>query len=430
MESLSGLLIGILWIGLVGAKIGYGPGEQDWGFVEISPGGRMFYWLYYTTADVSNYTERPLVIWLQGGPGLSATGNGNFDELGPIDVNGNERNWTWVKQMNVLFIDSPLGSGFSYVDNKTLLPSTNNEIAKDLVVFMKEFYKLHSEFEEVPLHIFSQSYGGKMAPEFALELYYAVERGELRSNLKSVSLGSPWTSPIDSVMAWGPLLLNMGIVDKDGYKNIMESANRIVENVRNKEWDTAFLEWVNTSAIIMNVTENINFYNILKYSKQEDFATEETDNETYAKFVTNQKLQQLMRGPVSKALGIPSKVKWSSQRAFVFINLASDLMKPALNIVNEILNYTNLKVAVLSGQLDLICATAGAVNWIDKLEWIYRQEYVEAPRIGIRIDNNLELYEKSGGNFTMFWVNRAGHKIPVDNPIAMSYILNKLTNDG
>ncbi|XP_073826835.1 retinoid-inducible serine carboxypeptidase-like [Musca autumnalis] len=421
MENFCGFLIHILWISLVGAKTGYGPGEQDWGFVEIIPGGRMFYWLYYTTADVSNCTERPLAIWLQGGPEVSATGKGNFDEIGPLDVNGNERNWTWVKQMNVLFIDSPLGSGFSHVDDIRLLPSTNKEIVEDLVTFMKEFYEVHREFEDVPLHIFSQSYGGKMAPEFALELYYAIERGELRSNFKSVALGSPWTSPIDSVMSWGPLLLNMGIVDKDGYNMIMESTNRIEEYARNEKWNKAFKEYVNTSHITMKVTENVSFHNILKYLKEED--DEQVSNH-------NLILKSLMRGPVSKALGIPSNVKWSSQKSLVFMNDASDFFRPVINIVNNILNNTDLKVAVLSGQLDLICATPGTVNWIDKLEWIYRQEYAEAPRIGIRIDNNLELYEKSGGNLTMFWVNRAGHMIPADNPIAMSYILNKVTTYG
>ena len=136
-------------------------------------------------------------------------GYGNFEELGPLTLEGEYRNHTWVKDMNVLFIDNPVGSGFSYVDNVIYLTSSNNAIAKDLVSFMKGFYKLHPEFETVPLHIFCESYGGKMAPEFALELFYAIQRDELKSNFQSVALGDPWTSPIDSVLAWAPLLLNM-----------------------------------------------------------------------------------------------------------------------------------------------------------------------------------------------------------------------------
>lgn len=95
--------------------------EQDWGFVNIREGGHMFWWLYFTTASVQNYTDRPLIIWLQGGPGSSSTGYGNFAELGPLDINLKERNYTWVKDVNVLFVDNPVGTGFSYVENSSQL---------------------------------------------------------------------------------------------------------------------------------------------------------------------------------------------------------------------------------------------------------------------------------------------------------------------
>ncbi|XP_061386397.1 retinoid-inducible serine carboxypeptidase-like [Musca vetustissima] len=370
-------LVFSLLITKVSAKTGFGPGDQDWGYVDIRPGAHMFYWLYYTTADVANYTERPLAIWLQGGPGLSSTGLGNFDQLGPIDMHGNERNWTWVKQMNVLFIDSPFGSGFSYVDNITLLPSTNNEIARDLLAFIKVFYERHREFEEVPLHIFTQSYGGKMAPEFALELYRAIERGEVRSNLKSVAMGGPWTSPIDSIMARAPLLFHMGLIDRRAHNEIMEQAQQAMKYVN------------------------------------------EGNHEAM--------LQDFMRRRVSLALGIPQHIKWGQHEEDIFYHLKEEIMKPAVHIVSELLNNTNVKVSVFTGQLDLICATPGTINWIEKLQWSHREEYLKAPRLPIRIDGRIEGYEKSGGNFTLFWVNQAGHVVPADNPRAMNYILRKCT---
>lgn len=38
-----------------------------------------------------------LLSFVQGGPGGSGTGFGNFEEIGPIDVDQNPRNTTWVK---------------------------------------------------------------------------------------------------------------------------------------------------------------------------------------------------------------------------------------------------------------------------------------------------------------------------------------------
>lgn len=167
----------------------------------------MFWWLYYTTANVVTHVDRPLVIWLQGGPGASSTGYGNFEELGPLDLFLEERNFTWVRNYNVLFIDNPVGTGYSYVDNDSALTRSNKEIALDLVELMRGFYKHSPEFEKVPLHIFSESYGGKMAAEFAYELDKAIKAGTIKCDLRSAGLGNSWISPIDSVLSWAPFLL-------------------------------------------------------------------------------------------------------------------------------------------------------------------------------------------------------------------------------
>ncbi|XP_037959932.1 retinoid-inducible serine carboxypeptidase-like [Teleopsis dalmanni] len=437
------IVLTICFTAHVGARQGYGPGEQDWGFVDVRKGAHMFYWLYYTTANVTHHTERPLAIWLQGGPGASSTGYGNFEELGILDLYGNYRNHTWVKDMNVLFIDNPVGSGFSYVDNVlTQLTSTNNEIAKDLVEFMKGFYGLHPEFESVPLHIFCESYGGKMAPEFALELYYAIQRKELRSNLKSVALGDPWTSPIDSVLSWAPLLLNMGIVDHDGYTKIMEAANKTEDLVNAEKWVQATTQWSNTQRVLLQESKGVDFYNIEKPTRGDAYTrlllrnadSMELMYRTLVHFDIDedrdQLLEDLMRGPVVKALNITSKVKWGAQSGSTFTRQMGDFMKPVIHIVDELLDKTPLQVGVFSGQLDLICATPGTVNWINKMKWSYKSSYEAAPRVGISVDRILEGYEKNAGNFTMFWINRAGHMVPADNPAGMSHILKNFTNFG
>lgn len=130
----------------------------------------MFWWLYETTAKVSNITEKPLVIWLQGGPGASSSGYGNFEEIGPLDVDLNPRNHTWVKDVNLLFIDNPVGTGFSYTESNKALTKTNKQIAEDLLTCILGFYKKHPQFRHVPLYVASESYGGKMAVDFAIEV--------------------------------------------------------------------------------------------------------------------------------------------------------------------------------------------------------------------------------------------------------------------
>ena len=169
----------------------------------------MFWWLHYTIANVTDFTERPLILWLQGGPGSSSTGYGNFEILGPFDLDLKERDFTWIKTHNVLFVDNPVGTGFSYVDHKKYLTKDNKQIAKDLVELLRGFYETLPEFKTVPLHIFGESYGGKMAIEFARELYDEIQNGRIESNLVTAALGNSWISPIDSTLSWAPYLLQL-----------------------------------------------------------------------------------------------------------------------------------------------------------------------------------------------------------------------------
>lgn len=51
------------------------------------------------------------------------------------------------------------------------------------------------------------------------------------------------------------------------------------------------------------------------------------------------KLDKLMRGPVSKALGIPSYVKWGVQSGQTFASLSGDFMKPVVHFGNVLLTF-------------------------------------------------------------------------------------------
>jgi serine carboxypeptidase 1 len=68
--------------------------DEDWGYVDVRSGAHMFWWLYGCTDESRD--SKPLVMWLQGGPGGSSTGFGNFQEIGPVDVDLISRNTTWV----------------------------------------------------------------------------------------------------------------------------------------------------------------------------------------------------------------------------------------------------------------------------------------------------------------------------------------------
>ncbi|KAL9703140.1 hypothetical protein quinque_006658 [Culex quinquefasciatus] len=435
LVAVAGLLLAVgVCVGV--PRDGFGPGKQDWGFVDVRPGAHMFYWLYYTTADVVDYTERPLVIWLQGGPGASSM-YGNFEELGPLTLEQEERNHTWVKHYNVLFIDNPVGTGFSYVDDFSLLTKSNAEIADDLLAFMKEFYKRNPEFTDTPLHIYAESYGGKMAPEFTYVLAKAIDLGEIDANLQSVGIVAPWASPIDSVLSWGEFLLNMGFVDTKGYREIQAAAINTEHILNQERFEEATYAWGNTQGVLMRQTGPIDWYNVLFLQEYNQFQArlamfekdlKQATADSARKLATedrDQMLVDLMRNEVAKTLELPTASVYDAQGGRVFSTLAGDFMKPAMDVIELLLNNTSVDVVVITGQLDLIVATPGNVVWVEKLKWTGRNDYLNAPRTGVGAKGILEGYQKSYGKLSVYWALRAGHMVPADNPALMDYILQK-----
>lgn len=98
--------------------------------------------------------------------------------------------------------------------------------------------------------------------------------------------------------------------------------------------------------------------------------------------------------------------------------------------VELLLNTTSIHVVCITGHLDLIVATPGTVKWVDALRWPGKQGYVNSFRNGLGVNGVLEGYTKIYDKFSMYWVNRAGHMVPADNPVAMASILRDVTNYG
>lgn len=73
-----------------------------------------FFW-YFKAKE--NPESALLVIWLSGGPGASSM-FATFTENGPCHVNPNlttsENPWSWNQKYNLLYLDQPVKTGFSY----------------------------------------------------------------------------------------------------------------------------------------------------------------------------------------------------------------------------------------------------------------------------------------------------------------------------
>ena len=73
-----------------------------------------------------------------------------------------------------------------------------------------------------------------------------------------------WISPIDFVITWAPYLFNLGFVDYDGHRRIMEQAQLTQKAYDDHQYERATKLWASTEELISNETHGIDFYNVMR----------------------------------------------------------------------------------------------------------------------------------------------------------------------
>nr|CAB3265902.1 retinoid-inducible serine carboxypeptidase [Phallusia mammillata] len=419
--------------------------KSDWGYVTVREDAHMFWWLFfqdptYQPSFLSPLDPIPVLIWLQGGPGASGTGYGNFEELGPLDLDLNRRETSWTGMGHVLFIDNPVGSGYSYVTNSNAYTTNIDEIAADMVALLKGFYGKHPELKTNPLYIMCESYGGKMAAASALAISQEIEAGTMDVNLQGVGLGDAWISPMDSVNTWGEYLYETGLLDDPGLAAVNQAAQATQNAVNNGDWSRATNLWSLTESVIINHADNVDFYNILSPHHPNLASRRNTRNLTglvpeeliqgYSQNVNNyaaDPLDALMNGEVKTYLGIPESVTWGGQSNAVFNAQAGDFMKPVIDTVDKLI-ATGMKVVVYNGHLDLIVDTPGQELWLKKMNWQQLSNFMSmdwTPEYAYK-GKDTGGFSKKIDNFEFWWVLKAGHMVPMDAGEFTLHMLNDI----
>jgi cathepsin A (carboxypeptidase C) len=141
-------------------------------------------------------------MWLNGGPGCSSS-TGLLFELGPCSISDEGTNTThnphsWNAHANMIFLDQPINTGYSYSNDGTNINSSP-VAGKDVYAFMELFLSRFPEYSTQPFHIAAESYGGTYVPHIANIIYTenkkipAASSGLVKINLASIILGNGLT---------------------------------------------------------------------------------------------------------------------------------------------------------------------------------------------------------------------------------------------
>jgi len=364
-----------------------------------------------------------VVLWLQGGPGASSL-YGMLLENGPVFINAKNklelRQYSWHNNYNVLYIDSPVGAGFSFTDNPACYMTNQVDIGNHLFDAVRQFFQLFPELRSNPFYLTGESYAGKYIPALGHVIYTKRNSSEARDriNLQGLAIGNGVTDPIHQIN-YDELLYQLGFIDSNARAQFKQIQNAALSLIQQGNYLYALgytSQLINAAGCLFNnLTGYTSPYNYLKPTGY-DAGVAAT-----GAFMLNSGIAKYLH--VGNKPFVPFV-----ETNLVLVNLANDILQSVAPWVVELAN--NYRVFIYSGQLDLFAGPTLTENYLSYLQFNAANVYATAPRSIWTVDQEIAGYVKKAGNLTDIVIRNAGHMALTDQPKWGMDMLAKLTGNG
>ncbi|KAA3453398.1 serine carboxypeptidase-like [Gossypium australe] len=364
---------------------------------------RMFYFFF----ESRNSKKDPVVIWLTGGPGCSSE-LALFYENGPFTIADNMslvwNEYGWDKASNLLYVDQPIGTGFSYSSDQRDIRHNEDEVSNDLYDFLQAFFAEHPEFAKNDFFITGESYAGHYIPAFAA---------------RGFAIGNGLTDPAIQYKAYTDYALDMGVIKKSDYDRInklvpvCEMAIKLCGTDGTISCMASYFVCNNIFNGIMALAGDTNYYDVRKKCEGSlcyDFSNMESF---------------LNKKSVRDALGV-GNIDFVSCSPTVYQAMLVDWMRN-LEVGIPVLLEDGIKLLVYAGEYDLICNWLGNSRWVHAMQWSGQKEFLASPEVPFIVDGAEAGILKTHGALGFLKVHDAGHMVPMDQPKAALEMLKRWT---
>lgn len=394
------------------------------GYLDVeSVGKHFFYWFFESRNDPKN---DPVLLWLNGGPGCSSS-IGLFFELGPSSINATlqpvHNPHSWTNKANVIFLDQPVGVGYSYTDGEPI--QSTAAAATDVFTFLELFFQKFPHLVKNKFHIAGESYAGHYIPAIASEI---INRADRSFDLTSVMIGNGITDPLVQSKYYRPMACGEG-----GYKAVLDP--KLCAEM-DRAWPTCealgklCYKFPSAAACVP-----ANYFCESKlYGKYAETGLNPydirlpCDDPGGSCYKEQDYIDDFLNlDYVKEAVGASNIDIYSSCDEDVFIRFfySGDEMKPFQGYVAELLNK-NIPVLLYEGDKDFIC------NWLGNHAWANQLKYKELNAFQSQRlvpwytqEGNLAGEVQNYGIFTFLRVYDAGHMVPYNQPENSLDMLNR-----
>jgi len=388
--------------------------------IEHTHAAKMFYFFFESRGSKA---DDPVVLWMTGGPGCSSE-LAVFYENGPFKITDNLtlawNEYGWDKASNLIFVDQPTGTGFSYSTDVRDLRHDEKGVSNDMYDFLQAFFKEHPEYAKNDFFITGESYAGHYIPAVTSRVHQGNKDNEgLPINLKGFAIGNGLTDPAIQYKAYTDYALEMGLIGEDDYNRINKiypACELSIKLCGTKGTVSCFASYLVCTSIfnsIMALAGNINYYDVRKECNG-GLCYDFSNMENY-----------LNQGSVRDALGVGSR-KFVSCSPLVYEAMLTDWMRNMEVGIPTLLD-DGVKLLVYAGEYDLICNWLGNSRWVNSMDWSGSENFKQASTKSFLVDDKEAGLITSYGSLSFLKVHDAGHMVPMDQPKAALEMLKRWT---
>lgn len=399
------------------------PTESGYLNIEEKSGARMFYAYYEAISPEHKLSDTPILLWLQGGPGCSGM-IGNFYELGPWRVSGGsdlglqQNAAPWNRVFGLLFLDSPIGSGFSIAPAEEHIPSNQDEVAKDLYDALQVFFGLNPLFRERPFYVTGESYAGKYVPSLGLYMLNQLDNNRALSlRLDGVAIGNGLTHPVVQVQSHASVAYSVGLIDSKEKLRLEALQQEAAILTFQEKWEEAHTARNRVLKRLENVTGLATLYDMRRTLP---YYTSENGTDYLSVF--------LNQAAVKEALKADGDIKWEDCSRAVDKRMGEDVMKSSKWMVEALLRRRPL--LLYQGQFDLQDGVVSTESWISILDWEELDNFLASERRVWKVSSKLAGYVRSHSNLTHVVVVGSGHLVPADQNLHSQIMIESWVSRG
>jgi carboxypeptidase D len=362
---------------------------------------------------------------------------GQFLEVGPLRMDRKNKlalnRYSWLPIGNLLFIDQPVGTGYSYTEGR--MDSTDESVNRHFLHFLQKFLKTYRKYvSKAPasgmqvsrdIYFAGESHAGHFMISMirqALAENMHIKDGGTFLTIKGVAIGNGWIDPRNQYDV-SDYAFKHKLISASLYERLKIKAETCRGLLRLKRYNHAVCFQITDDVLSASAHRYMRVlsYDIRKRVRSEAFYP--AGHERFESYLNN--------GLVKRALHVYNLTHRFGQCLdppyYALKHLDG---KGVIDDLVHILHSSRVRVLFYTGEYDMVCNHISLHQSLTQMKWKGTFGWKNSKETEWLINNNTAGSFHQYGNLKSLVVHNAGHMVPLEAPTAAYELMREFVDNS